>query len=138
VSGFVLDASTALSWCFKDERTARDLATLERLERAHAVVPAIWPLEMANALARAERQWRVNAGDIDDILPFLAQLNIGIESDTPQRGLTDIFALARRERLSAYDAAYLDLAMRRRLPLASRDRGLLAAAGRCGVERLPV
>lgn len=133
MSGFVLDASTALSWCFADETTAESKAALDRLESEFAAVPAIWPLEVANILAAAERRRRIDPVDMAGFVAMLDRLDIRVDTATAARGLKEILALARSEKLSSYDAAYLDLAMREGLPLATRDRELAAAARRAGV-----
>jgi len=131
---FVLDASTALSWCFKEEATPERLAVLQRLGMEEARVPALWPLEVANILVVAERRNRIVTAEVAQFLSLLAQLDIRIADDTAARALSDILTLAGREGLTSYDAAYLDLAMRDDLPLATSDRRLMAAAERCGVE----
>ena len=136
MSDFALDASAALAWCFADEADTASQALLARLllDRATAEVPAVWPLEIANVLAVAERQKRLTAADLAEAVALYDALEIHVDEDTSRRALGDILALARRERLSSYDAAYLELAMRRRLPLATRDTDLRRAARRAGVE----
>ncbi len=133
MSGFVLDASTALAWCFQDEATPERLAVLQRLGPGHAQVPAIWPLEVANVLAGAERRKRIDAAGIGEFLALIETLDIRVDGETGRRALREILGLARREGLTSYDAAYLDLAMRESLPLATGDRALAEAAQRCGV-----
>jgi predicted nucleic acid-binding protein len=133
VSGFVLDSSLALTWCFRDEATPADWLVLDRAEAEFAAVPAIWPLEVANVLALAERKGRIAAAEIAEFVARLDDLDIRIDEATATRGLRDILALARRESLTSYDAAYLDLAMREGLPLATRDVALADAARRLGV-----
>lgn len=134
MSDFVLDASVALAWCFADQASPGSDALLERLGRGEvAEVPAIWPLELANVLAAAERRRRLSAADIAEAVALFAALDIRIEEDTSRRALNEILGLARREKLSSYDAAYLDLAMRLGLPLATRDAELAAASRRAGV-----
>jgi predicted nucleic acid-binding protein len=134
LSGFVLDASIALAWCFGDEATSATTLMLERLENESAVVPAIWPIELANVLANAERRGRIAASDIAEFLALIAPLDIQVDAETAARGLREILAVARHEALSAYDAAYLELAMRLGLPLATRDARLADAARHVGVE----
>jgi predicted nucleic acid-binding protein len=137
MTGFVLDASVALSWCFKDEGTPARLALLQRLGAEHAAVPAVWPLEVANILASAERRKRIDAAGIGEFLALADSLDIRVDSETAGRSLREILDLARREGLTSYDAAYLDLAIREGLPLATGDRVLAQAAERCGVTVLP-
>jgi predicted nucleic acid-binding protein len=97
-------------------------------------VPAIWPIELANVLANAERRGRIAASDIAEFLALIAPLDIQVDAETAARGLREILAVARHEALSAYDAAYLELAMRLGLPLATRDARLADAARHVGVE----
>jgi predicted nucleic acid-binding protein len=133
VSDLVLDASVAITWCFADEMTVEAQLLLDRIVAGSAIVPAIWPLEIANVLANAERRGRIGPDGISEFVALLAALDIAIDGETTSRGLSDILNLARRERLSSYDAAYLELAMRAALPLATRDAAVAAAARRCGV-----
>ncbi len=133
MTGLVVDASIALAWCFEDEATAASWAILDRLSVEPAFVPSIWPLELANVLAGAERRGRIDAADIAEFLARLALLDLRVDEQTASRGLTEILALARAHALTSYDAAYLDLAMRDGVPLATRDRALADAAARCGV-----
>ncbi len=130
---FVLDNSVAISWCFPEERRAT-LAVLDSLATREALVPSIWPLELGNALAVAERGKRLTAGDLSGFLSFFSQLPIRVEPETPSRQLKQILSLAREHGLSTYDASYLDLAMRLALPLASLDKDLSRAARRAGVK----
>lgn len=131
---FVLDPSATLAWCFGDEATAGSMALLDRMEDGDiAFVPGIWGLEIANILAMAERrQWLTAAGSAE-FIALLAGIGLRLDDASPERALHDILALARQEGLSSYDAAYLDLAMRRDLPLATRDHALADAAKRQGV-----
>lgn len=134
MSAFVLDASAALAWCFADEADAASEALLERLAGGDtAEVPAIWALEIANVLAAAERRRKLTAADVAEAVALYEPLPIHMDEDMSRRSFNEILGLARRERLSSYDAAYLDLAMRLGLPLATRDADLRAAARRSGV-----
>jgi len=136
LSDFALDASAALAWCFANERDGASEALLARmlLDGETAEVPALWPLEIANVLALAERQKRIAPADVAEAVTLFASLPVAVDDEMPRRAMNDILALARRERLSSYDAAYLELAMRRRLPLATRDDELKRAARRAGVR----
>ena len=130
---FVLDASVALSWCFETETTRFTDAVLGSLADNTAVVPAVWPLEIGNALVVAERRGFLDRASTARFLNLLNQLPIEVEQESPQRMFGEILLLAREQQLSTYDASYLDLAMRAGLPLASQDGALLQAAGRRGV-----
>lgn len=131
----VLDASATLAWCFDDERNADSDALLDRLAASAALVPGIWHFELANALLAAERRRRITASEIEDVYRLLNRLTI--ETDDPVLTPGPVLALARAHRLTTYDAAYLDLALRRNLPLATRDSALARAAEAAGAALLP-
>jgi predicted nucleic acid-binding protein len=137
VSGFVIDASVALAWCFDDEATAATRTLLDRFEDDHAEVPSLWHLELANALALGERKRRITPARTSAFIALIGGLPIVIDEQTPNRALSTVLGLARSERLSAYDASYLELAMRRGVPLATKDDDLAKAARRVGVALLP-
>ena len=133
---FVLDASVALSWLLIDSKpTDRAYAAqvLESLKRPEiqAQVPVTWGLEVANVLARAEAMNRIS----EAFLEMLSQAPIVNDTATFSHSLTDTLQLARRYRLSAYDASYLELALRAGLSLATLDEGLGKAARKAGVKR---
>jgi len=136
VTGFVIDASLAIAWCFDDEATEATRALLDRFEDNHAEVPALWHLELANALAVGERNKRIIRARSSEFIALIGGLPIVIDEHTPSLALGTVLDLARREGLSAYDASYLELAMRRGLPLATKDNGLARAARRVGVQLL--
>lgn len=133
---FVLDASTTIAWCIPDEVTAPIERVFDELKRTTAMAPAIWPLEVANAFLLARRRQRLTDARAVQILEQLQLLPIIVEECSTERAFTVILGLARQYNLSAYDAAYLELALRRGLPLASNDRRLSEAARRCGVDLL--
>jgi predicted nucleic acid-binding protein len=136
VTDLVLDASVALSWCFKNEATAVGDEVLERLAIETASVPTIWHLEIANVLALSERRGRLTPANSSEFITLLESLAIVVDEETPTRALGRVLDLARAERLTAYDAAYLELAMRLGIPLASKDADLCDAAERLGVTVL--
>ena len=136
MSEIVIDASVALAWCFKDERTEVTAELLERVQTDLAAVPIIWHLEIANVLALAERRGRITSAESAELIALLETLEIAVDEETPSRAFGRVLDLARSERLTAYDAAYLDLAMRLGAPLASKDRDLCNAAERVGVKVL--
>jgi heme-degrading monooxygenase HmoA/predicted nucleic acid-binding protein len=125
---FVLDNSVALTWCFEEERTPATEALLEQVGDAGAVAPMLWPLEALNGLLVAERRGRLDADRRRLLAGFLRALPIKLDEETAGQVWTDISQLAERFGLSSYDAAYLELAQRHRLPLASLDRDLRIAA----------
>jgi predicted nucleic acid-binding protein len=107
---------------------------LDRLATDEAVVPAIWPLEVANGLRGAERRGRITVADSARIRQLLLALPIHIEAVDLAAALTEVSDLARTFDLSAYDAAYLALAARRGLPMATAEDRLAHACTRAGVE----
>ncbi len=125
-----------MSWCFEDEADAYADRVLAATERARILVPSIWPLEVANVLAVAERRKRLTPADSARFLGLLGALRIAIDESPFERATTEVLSLAREYALSSYDAAYLELAMRSGAPLATRDRKLMAACRRSGVARL--
>jgi predicted nucleic acid-binding protein len=137
VSNFVIDASIALAWCFDDEASPASRALLDRMEGDSAEVPSLWHLELANALAVAERNRRITPARTSEFVALISGLPIVVDERTPERALDSVLHLARSEKLSAYDASYLELAMRRGIPLATKDDRLADAARRAGVLLLP-
>ena len=134
---FVLDNSVALAWCFEDERTPAILAILDRLTEAGAMAPQLWPIEAVNGLLTAERRGRITGLERQRLAGFLRALPISIDDQTASQVWTATAQLAGQHRLSAYDAAYLELAQRLALPLATRDQALIVAAEAIGVPLLP-
>lgn len=133
---FVVDCSVAMAWCFADEATPATSLVLDRLVEEAAVVPPLWLLEVANVLILAERRGRIVAADLASYVELLFQLDIQIDAESPARSFADVLSLAQRHRLTSYDAAYLELAVRLRLPLATLDAELRAAASAAGIELL--
>ncbi len=131
---FVLDASLTLAWGFADEATPSTEDVLDRLGGDGALVPAIWPAEVANGLIIGERRGRVSQAQIAHFVDVLTHLPISVNTEG---GLALVFgpvlSLAREQGVSVYDASYLDLALRRGLPLATLDSRLRAAATRLAV-----
>jgi predicted nucleic acid-binding protein len=137
VNAFVLDASIAVAWCFEDEADPELDALLEGLKTRGAVVPVLWPFEFANVLLQAERRGRITMAAVDGRLAAFAALPITVDTAAWLRTGTAVLALARLHGLTTYDAAYLELAMRQRLPLATKDKALTRACAAVGVVVLP-
>lgn len=135
---FVLDASLTLSWYFADERTPAADGLLDRVAEQGAHVPTLWRLEVANALQVSMRRKRLDAPFRDNALAQLARMPITVDSDTDTYAWSTTLHLADRFQLTLYDAAYLELAQRRHLPLATLDQPLRAAAGALGVDVLGI
>jgi predicted nucleic acid-binding protein len=133
----VIDASATVAWFFEDEQTP-PIVTLGQQVAAHgAIVPQLWPLEVANVLTMAVRRNRLSPEKRAAGLVQLSNLPITIDAHTAARAWHNVLVLAERHALTVYDATYLDLALRDRLPLASLDKDLLAAARAEGLETLP-
>jgi predicted nucleic acid-binding protein len=124
---FVVDASMTLSWCFVDEATPYSRAAVAALPTTHAVVPAVWPFEIANCLAIAERRKRINQDQIAEFLETLRRLPIHVERREAVWRCQAILRIAREHRVTACDAAYRNLAKREQLILATLDHHLQAA-----------
>ncbi len=135
---FVLDNSVALAWCFEDEQTQAVMDLLDRLTETGASAPLLWPLEALNGLIMAERRRRLDATKRAQLTSFLRELPVVLDPETADRVWAATAPLAERFKLSVYDAAYLELAQRRQLPLASLDRDLRNAAVATGLEVLGV
>jgi predicted nucleic acid-binding protein len=131
--GLVLDASITLAWVFEDEAIPYAEVVLEALAEVEALVPAIWSLEVGNGLVVAERRGRLNQAATVQFLALIGLLPITVEIQRTEQILGEILALARDQGISTYDAAYLHLAMRHGLPLATADEALRQAAVRIGV-----
>jgi predicted nucleic acid-binding protein len=138
VTAFVLDASIALAWCFADEATPATDALLDQLADEDAAAPALWRLEVANALAVAERRGRLSVAGLTRSVSLLQRLAVSIDSEGVERAFRELLELARAEQLSVYDAAYLELALRLGLPLASKDAKLRKAGAGLGLTLLGV
>jgi predicted nucleic acid-binding protein len=132
----VLDASMAIAWLFDDQRTAAAHTVMLRVVAEGAVVPALWRLEVANVLRNAVRRGRCDEIFADRSLARLGRLAILSDEDTDRQAWGATRLLSREENLTLYDAAYLELALRKRMPLASCDTALIAAAERRAVDVL--
>jgi predicted nucleic acid-binding protein len=132
----VIDSSITLSWCFEDERTDVTATLLYRVAETGALVPALWRLEVANSLQVAVRRGRIDVAYRDATIADLRDLAIDVDPETDRKAWSEILQLADRFRLTLYDAAYLELAQRRQLPLASLDNELRAAGQMLGVPLL--
>lgn len=133
MSRFVLDCSVTMAWCFEDETNKYTEAVLDRLSDGEGLVPALWSLEMANVLLVGERRKRLNKAQSLRFAMLINDLPIYVDERTAERALGEILSLAREHSLSSYDAAYLELAIREGLPLATQDAALKKAARKCGV-----
>jgi predicted nucleic acid-binding protein len=131
MAGLVLDASLAASWCFPDERTDYTNAVLKSVSRSmEAIAPRLWAYEVRNGVLMGMKRGRITKTDAEAFLVSLQDLPIHL---TDPLSYDHVFALAERHGLTVYDAAYLDIALREALPLASLDGDLIRAARQSGV-----
>ena len=135
----VIDASATLPWCFADEATEATNALLAGLRAGgEALVPSHWPVEVANALRMACRRGRISSSDISQFLEDLEALPIRIDGTDKTLIRKKVYPLAEQYDLTVYDAAYLELAMRQQLALATLDDGLSKASRLAGVSLIPL
>jgi predicted nucleic acid-binding protein len=135
---FIVDNSVALSWYFDDERTEATRSLLFRITNEGAYAPGHWPLEALNGLLVAVKRGRMHKRNLVSSLRALSTLPITIDTETAARTWNATQMLAERFRLTAYDAAYLELAERLGLPLATLDQDLRAAGRGLGIALLGV
>ncbi|MFN9847017.1 MAG: type II toxin-antitoxin system VapC family toxin [Alphaproteobacteria bacterium] len=137
MTGFVLDRSVTMSWCFQDEARPETDALLVHLRDEGAIVPPLWFWEVGNVLAAALRRGRTAAISVEGLLEVLAALPITADPDAAGQAWGATLRLARAEGLTVYDAAYLELAIRKGAGLATTDEKLRTAAQGLGVLVLP-
>ena len=125
---FVLDCSITMTWCFEDESNDYTDTILENLKETIAIVPTIWPLEVANVLLLAKKNKRITEVQSASFIDALMALPIVVDPSTTARAMHSIFVLAVQSDLTIYDAAYLELAIREKIPLATLDKALIKAA----------
>jgi predicted nucleic acid-binding protein len=136
---FILDASVTLSWLLKDtaaREAAYPFTILNSLrdDGAGGIVPLTWGLEIANVIARCEAKGLVSEAQSESFIALLEGIPIEVDPDTFAHVLSDTLQLARRYRLSSYDASYLELALREAVPIATLDEDLRRAATKAGVK----
>jgi len=135
-AAFVVDCSVAMAWLFHDEATPKTAALLNRLATETALVPGWWFIEITNVLAMTGRRGRITPTQSDAFIADLGKLGIERDDEAPDRAFTHLLALCRTHRLTSYDAVYLDLAVRRNLPLATLDGDLRKSARKLGIRLL--
>ncbi len=136
MTGFVLDNSVAMRWLLESEKSSdQKYATiiLESLTDVDALVPDLWHLEATNVLLGAEKRLEVKVGEVEHFISQLEALPIYVDPLTSSQSFSRTLALARAYNLSSYDAAYLELAVRKGLPIATLDKKLLKAATKAAV-----
>lgn len=136
MSQWIVDASLALGWYLKDEEDrAYNLDVLAGLETNEAVVPFLWTYEVANGLVMAHRRKRVTQDELVEIMASLRALPIIVDPPSADVAL-QLPALALKHQLTVYDSAYLELALRLKLPVATKDHALKRAMTSCGIAPL--
>jgi len=133
LTGVVIDASTALAWCFPDESSDYADSVLVALEGKTILVPAVWSLEIANAVLVGERKKRLRQPEILRFITLLESLSVLQDIQPASDHVNNVLPLAREYSLSAYGAAYLELSIRNGAPLATLDDRLEKAAKQAGV-----
>ena len=133
MAGFVVDASVAAAWFLPGEATQATEAALLATVTTQVWVPILWTLEMGNMLLSAQRRRRINDAKRIELVAAAAALRLSVDREAVF--MPELDALAARHQLTSYDATYLELAMRRALPLATLDKALLAAMEKAGVAR---
>ena len=136
MNAVVVDASVALAWCFPDEGSEYAESVLVALEGRTMTVPAIWTIEIANAILIGEKQKRIRQPEILRFMVLLEKLVIVQDAQSAAKSISNVLPLAREYGLSAYDANYLELALRHGAPLATLDRRLQKAAHQTGITLL--
>jgi predicted nucleic acid-binding protein len=129
--GFVLDASVSACWALDDEDHPTADAALDRTDTDGIIVPSLWWFEFRNLLIMAERRNRSTPAKTSAFLAQMRRLDLSIDRAPAE---DEVFVLSRRHRLTVYDSAYLELALRRDMPLATLDKQLAAAAKSEGVR----
>jgi predicted nucleic acid-binding protein len=138
MSDFVLDCSATLPWVFASEATPATDALLDELAAGRrAWVPALWHLEVANVMLGARKRGQIDRAGVEKFMSTLRTLEIEVDDETMSVAWTRTMGLGEAYGLTAYDAAYLELALRRGLPLASQDVALRKAGQKAGCRLLP-
>lgn len=133
---FVLDNSVTMRWCFQNAAHPYADRVLHQLASGEAVVPVLWRYEVSAVLAKSQKDGILTGAKADAFLATLKSLNITVDGDGPDRIFTEVHRLAVTHRLTSYDAAYLELAVRKNLPLATLDTELIGACRAAGAVLL--
>jgi predicted nucleic acid-binding protein len=134
LNGIAIDASVTLAWCFPDEASNYADSVLLALENQTVIVPTIWAVEITNALLVGERRKRIRQPEIRRFVDLLKGLSVVEERQKFAETVSNVLPLAREYDLSAYDAAYLDVAIRHEIPLATLDAAMQKACTAAGIE----
>lgn len=132
---FVIDASVGFAWLHPTQATPETEKLLEQVGNgAQVVVPSLWFIEIANSLLVLQRRKKLTPDERKSALETLGALNLTVDEESAREAFRKVSELAEKHGLTAYDAVYLELALRRKLPLASRDEALRQAAKHCGLK----
>jgi len=123
----------AMAWCFEEDSFKDSVEVLEALSAFEAMVPSLWPLEVANALIVAERHKRLTEAETHRFVSLLDSLPIIVDAHTHQKALNEILVIGRDYQLTSYDASYLELSMRKGLALATFDQQLIKVCHKIGI-----
>jgi predicted nucleic acid-binding protein len=134
MSHFVLDSSVTMAWCFEDEKTTYTESVLDAVAAGTAVVPTLWTYEVLNLLVMAQRRKRMTQAQAMTFWKGLQSFSIQVDDHSAHSGFLAVMSLAEQYQLTAYDAAYLELALRTGFALASLDGDLAKAAKASGVS----
>lgn len=137
MTDFILDNSVAMRWLLNTKKAADQqyaLDVLDSLADGNAIVPNLWHLEATNVLLSADKRDEIGLGDIEGFISQLENLSIQTDTMTSHHAFNRTLTLARAYKLSSYDAAYLELAIREGLPLATLDKNLVKAAIKADIE----
>jgi predicted nucleic acid-binding protein len=134
---FVVDASVGFAWVYLGQATPETAKLLDKIEAGvEVVVPSFWFLEMANALVIAQRRHKLTAAERRTAVQKLTAMRFAVDDEAARSAFDHISDLAEKHGLTVYDAAYLELALRRKLSLATRDEALRTAGRKCGLKLL--
>lgn len=136
MKSFVIDNSIVMSWFFEEEHNKKSQEVLDQLSSNQACVPSLWPYELANALFVAEKTKGIKEADSTAFINDLKTLPIVIENNNFEGITKDILSISREHRITVYDACYVELALRKDLPLASFDKDVLAVCEKIGIKLL--
>jgi predicted nucleic acid-binding protein len=134
---FVLDCSITMAWCFEDEGNNDTIAILEILKNSTAIVPSLWALEVANVLLIAKRHKRISEAHSSNFIDFLSVLPIIIDQPISLKAMQHVIDLANQVDLTIYDASYLELAIREKIPLLTLDKAMIRAAKKMDISLQP-
>lgn len=134
---FVIDCSVTMAWCFEDESNDYADNILEKLKNGKAVVPSIWSLEVANVLLLSKKHKRISEIESSSFIDLLSEMPIIVEQSAAIRAMHSVFVLAGQLDLTIYDASYLELAIREKIPLLTLDKQLIKAAKKMHISVEP-